>query len=139
MHIKTITTQQLPMWFKYREKGVDKWYKYTEDQGSFSNKYLKSISYTDGLFNPKILLSSEVRVGNGSGTQPPTTGTLATLPIVVLRYNPEVDSGFGNEVYLTSIFKGSYDKPSVTEDYHFNGVPLWMAFFWLCRLFKTKK
>nr|UYM03195.1 MAG: ORF1 [Anelloviridae sp.] len=135
---KNITTQTLPLWFKYREKGVDKWYEYTEEQGSYSNPYLKSISYTDGLFNPKVLLSSEVRVGKGSGTKPPSTGTLATLPIVVLRYNPEVDSGFGNEVYLTSIFKGSYDKPSVTEDYHFNGVPLWMAFFGYSDFLKQK-
>lgn len=128
---KNITTQTLPLWFKYKEKGVDKWYKYNEDQLTYSNSYLRSVSYSDGLFNPKVMFASEVKAGgNPSAETPPSTATkLATLPLIPLRYNPEVDSGFGNIVYLTSIFKGSYDRPTVTPDYSIEGLPLWMAFF----------
>jgi len=128
---KNITTQQLPLWFKYRDKGTDKWYKYDGEKDTYSTAYLRSVSYSDGLFNPKVMFASEVQAGGkGSGTGPPSGATkLATLPLIPLRYNPEVDSGFGNIVYLTSIFKGSYDKPTVTPDYSIEGLPLWMAFF----------
>ena len=128
---KNITTQQLPLWFKYRDKGTDKWYKYDGEKDGYTTAYLRSVSYSDGLFNPKVMFASEVQAGgSGTGPSPPPGATkLATLPLIPLRYNPEVDSGFGNIVYLTSIFKGSYDKPTVTPDYSIEGLPLWMAFF----------
>ena len=128
---KNITTQQLPLWFKYRDKGTDKWYKYDGQKDGYTTAYLRSVSYSDGLFNPKVMFASEVQAGgSGTGPSPPPGATkLATLPLIPLRYNPEVDSGFGNIVYLTSILKGSYDKPTVTPDYSIEGLPLWMAFF----------
>ena len=128
---KNITTQQLPLWFKYRDKGTDKWYKYDGEKDGYTTAYLRSVSYSDGLFNPKVMFASEVQAGgSGTGPSPPPGATkLATLPLIPLRYNPEVDSGFGNIVYLTSILKGSYDKPTVTPDYSIEGLPLWMAFF----------
>lgn len=131
-----ITTQKFPLFFKYKDKSGEKWYKYDPTDDAIlkkynNNKYLRSISYDDGFFNPKILLSFKVYAGGTQhGTTDPTGGTeLATLPIIPLRYNPEVDSGFDNIVYLTSIQKGSFDKPTVTPDYIFSGVPLWMIFF----------
>nr|QUD39733.1 ORF1 [Anelloviridae sp.] len=131
-----ITTQKFPMWFKYKDRGAEKWYKYYPNDNKIlskynHDKYLRSISYEDGFFNPKILLSYEVKVGGSPDvTTPDSSATpLATLPLVPLRYNPEVDNGFDNIVYLTSIAKGSFDKPTVTPDYIFTGVPLWMIFF----------
>ncbi len=54
----------------------------------------------------------------------------AALPIIYLRYNPHEDDGHGNEVYLTSVFNGNYNKPgSTAPDLQFNNVPLWMAFW----------
>nr|UHK06971.1 MAG: ORF1 [Torque teno midi virus] len=90
---------------------------------SGQNRYDYTVSYETGLFSPQVLLSTAVHPNSASATP------LAMLPIIVLRYNPNTDDGYGNEVYLTSIFKGHYDKPSVTPDYLIQGVPLWMAFF----------
>lgn len=129
---KNITTQTLPLWFKYREKGTDKWYQYDGKELTYGTPYLRSISYKDGLFNPKVMFASEVQAGGTTTPKedPPSGATkLATLPLIPLRYNPEVDSGFGNIVYLTSVLKGSYDRPTVTPDYSIEGLPLWMAFF----------
>jgi len=129
---KNINTQTLPLWFHYKDRGTAKWFKYTEEQGTYASKYLKSISYEEGLFNPKVLFAYEVKAGGNTTTTtepPPSATTVASLPLVPLRYNPEVDSGFDNVVYLTSIQKGSFDKPQVTADYMIQGLPLWMAFF----------
>ncbi len=51
------------------------------------------------------------------------------MPIVTVRYNPIEDTGQGNEVWLTSIFHGAYDKPQVTPNYIIQGYPLYIAFY----------
>nr|UHK06910.1 MAG: ORF1 [Torque teno midi virus] len=84
----------------------------------------EAISYEKGLFQPGVI-GGAFYTDKGT-TNPTLTGA---QPLIVLRYNPQTDDGVGNEVYLTSIFKQHYDKPSVTEDYHLNNLPLWMAFY----------
>ncbi len=126
-----IKTQKMPLWFHYREGGKEKWYKYTNtDHKNYPNKYLKSISYNDGLFSPKAMFAFEVKAGGTGETEPTSEATLiANLPLIALRYNPHEDTGHGNEIYLTSTFKGTYDKPKVTDALYFNNVPLWMGFY----------
>lgn len=127
-----ITTQTLPLWFHYKERGTAKWYKYDGKSLTYTDVYERSVSYENGFFNPKILFAYEVKAGpkGAPESEPPSTAqTIASLPLIPLRYNPELDSGFDNVVYLTSIQKGSFDKPTVTPDYIMTGLPLWMAFF----------
>nr|UHM27159.1 MAG: ORF1 [Torque teno midi virus] len=126
-----IKTQKMPLWFHYREAGKEKWYKYTNtEHKDYQNIYLKSISYSDGLFSPKAMFAFEVKAGGTGETQPSSEATLiANLPLIPLRYNPHEDTGHGNEIYLTSTFKGTYDKPKVTDALYFNNVPLWMGFY----------
>nr|UHM27471.1 MAG: ORF1 [Torque teno midi virus] len=130
-----IKTQTMPLYFIYTEKGADKLYTYTNTEyQDFSDKYKKSISYSSGLFSPKALFAKRVFAGGSAPTPPytnPGSGStlIAQTPLIPLRYNPHLDTGHGNEVYLTSCFKGSYDKPRVTESLHFDNIPLWMAFY----------
>nr|UHK04195.1 MAG: ORF1 [Torque teno midi virus] len=117
---KNITTQQYPLYFYHSIRGISSPYKY--DGNTLT--YQDSISYEKGLFSPQVLTAYKVSTSD-SETHP----GLAMLPVTVLRYNPNTDDGVGNEIYLTSIFKGHYDKPSVTPNYMFQGVPLWMGIF----------
>nr|UHM27138.1 MAG: ORF1 [Torque teno midi virus] len=140
-----ISTQAFPLWFKFTEKNKTQWYCYNPTDNylktKYGNAYLRSISYRDGFFNPRILFSSEIRVGGTpiqcsatkqdpvQDTDPTGTTTLAQLPLIPLRYNPNEDKGHGNTIYLTSVFNGRYNKPSIDTNLQFNNVPLWMGFF----------
>nr|UHK06895.1 MAG: ORF1 [Torque teno midi virus] len=88
----------------------------------------EAISYEKGWFQPGLIggalyVSAQAET---SSYKPTLTGA---QPLITLRYNPQADDGVGNEVYLCSIFSSHYDKPSVTESYHLNNLPLWMAFY----------
>ncbi len=83
--------------------------------------YYKSINIDTGWFSPKILNTQAVLDG---------TTKLANIPVNAARYNPEIDDGRGNEIYVVSIVSGHYQKP--TEDnLLFRGLPLWLMFFGL--------
>lgn len=83
--------------------------------------YYKSINIDTGWFSPKILNTQAVLDG---------TTKLGNIPVNAARYNPEIDDGRGNEIYLVSIVSGHYQKP--TEDnLLFRGLPLWLMFFGL--------
>nr|UHM27490.1 MAG: ORF1 [Torque teno midi virus] len=124
------TNCKFPLHFLYTENKQDKWFTYTPNT---SDPYQNSINYNTGLFSPKVLFAKKVYSGGttpSSPSQPPSGAQeIASLPLIPLRYNPAEDTGHGNEVYVTSCFKGSYDKPSVTTAFHFNNVPLWIAFY----------
>ena len=51
-------------------KGKTQWYGYQPSDRQVRQKYgtayLRSVSYEDGMFNPRILFASEVRYGGGS-------------------------------------------------------------------------
>nr|UHK04987.1 MAG: ORF1 [Torque teno midi virus] len=118
----------LPLTFKYKQKN-GQWGTYTIQNSTFPSTaegYLKSINRTEGWFNPRVMLAAEVY--KGSSTTAPST-LLGTLPVAAARYNPNEDTGTGNEVWLTSVFHGAYDKPTVTPDYLIQGVPLPYALY----------
>ncbi len=119
------------VFYKYATKGtLSDTQKIGDDFGQGRDAYYKSINYTTGWFNKNL-------IGGITYTDITATTKTAAQPLIVLRYNPELDDGVGNEVYLTSLFSTHYDKPSVTENYHLNNLPLWMAFLWLLGLFKN--
>lgn len=136
---KNIPTQTYPLWFKFTEKGKTYWYGYQptdkEIYDKYGTKYLRSVSYTDGMFNPRILFASEVRAGGSSyksgktvyETEPAQAQLIAQLPLIPLRYNPQADHGAHNCIYLTNILGGRYNKPALSTNLQFNNVPLWMA------------
>nr|UHM27142.1 MAG: ORF1 [Torque teno midi virus] len=136
-----ISTQKFPLWFKFKEGNKTKWYCYDPDQQTVLKKYrdiyLRSVSYDQGMFNPRILFASEIRVGgtkidtetNVQDTEPAGTTELAQLPLIALRYNPNADHGTHNCIYLTNILGGKYNKPALSTNLQFNNVPLWMGFY----------
>lgn len=95
--------------------------------------YYSSINYTGGWFDSRFLNSYQVKKKN-------TSQWLGYLPLGVARYNPNEDTGEGNEIWLTSIQKGHFDKPTKTPDYLLVGLPLWMGFygFWNYLEYTTK-
>nr|UHK06906.1 MAG: ORF1 [Torque teno midi virus] len=122
---KNISTQSLPLRFTYWDGKADKIFDYDpKPTQPYTTKYYYSVSYECGLFNPKVLFAKKVEAKqNNAWIQ------IANLPMTVLRYNPQDDTGHGNEVYLTSILTGQFKKPTETPDFNFNGVPLYFAFY----------
>uniref|UniRef100_A0AAU7SSW2 Capsid protein n=1 Tax=Gammatorquevirus 001A TaxID=3163413 RepID=A0AAU7SSW2_9VIRU len=129
---KNITTQKYPLFFDHSIRGIPSPYEFNPNKIPEDvpaqlklDKYLYSVSYRYGLFSPQVMTATKVYTDK----QNPEKTKIANLPLIVLRYNPNVDDGYGNEIYLTSIHKGHYDKPTVTPDYIFQGVPLWMGLY----------
>nr|UHK05868.1 MAG: ORF1 [Torque teno midi virus] len=91
----------------------------TTAQGQMA-KYYRSISLEGGWFSPRVLGAWDIKSGTTS-TRP--------LPVSVARYNPAIDDGKGNKIWLCSIVGGSYTIPTVTPDLIFEGYPLWLAFW----------
>ncbi len=50
-------------------------------------------------------------------------------PISAGRYNPELDNGKGNAVWLVSVLNSTYSKPSRDKDLIIEGKPLWQLFY----------
>lgn len=102
-------------------------------QPDFFNKqggqaYYESISLDKGWFSPKIM-NTQYITKSGSETH------LAAIPVGAARYNPEIDDGKGNEIYLVSVTTGHYNKPS-EDNLVFRGLPLWLMFFGLYSFIK---
>nr|UHK06081.1 MAG: ORF1 [Torque teno midi virus] len=93
--------------------------------------YAESISRDKGWFQPKVLLAWKVE---GSGT------LQHEKPITIARYNPDIDTGQGNAVWITSIVADSHWEQPRNPDWQIVGKPLWMALygFWNYLLKTTK-
>lgn len=126
-------TLSLPITFKYIDaKGTAQVKVMKNFEGSQTEQYRKSVSRLTGWFQNVILFSKGMKKGTfntvadyDKDRQP----ELGTHPIVIARYNPLEDDGGGNEVWLTSILTGAYNKPEVTPNYLIQGLPLPLAFF----------
>lgn len=81
--------------------------------------YNDSIDYTKGWFKKEIL--SAVKVTTDSGGQQPTAST----PVNICRYNPAVDSGKGNTIWLVSTLTNDYHKPTTDKYIIISGLPLY--------------
>nr|UHK04044.1 MAG: ORF1 [Torque teno midi virus] len=97
--------------FKYLDKE-------TTRDGTFSRpqNYNESVNYDTGFFNSKLLRMT-------AWTQP----AMAHIPTAVARYNPSIDDGKSNMLYLTSIFTKSYTPPTTDETILIRELPLWLS------------
>jgi len=128
---KPYDTIQMPVHFVYKERGSLKTFTIPAEI-----TYTDAISYAKGWFSPKALFATKVFAG---GAPPSIVGTtvkagagsteIAALPTVTLRYNPYEDTGHGNQIFLTSCLTGNFNKPTLTPDLNFDGVPLWLGFY----------
>nr|UHM26745.1 MAG: ORF1 [Torque teno midi virus] len=90
------------------------------------NSYNDSISYDTGYFSKKVLQAKMV-----SRDKQPGSG-MAEIPLSLCRYNPAIDTGKGNTVWLHSNLTQDYNIPATDKDIVITGLPLWMALFgWL--------
>lgn len=94
-------------------------------------QYYYSVSRSTGFFNPQVINAYKITI---SGTETHTY----SLPLGAARYNPEIDDGVGNKIYLTSVQTGTYREPS-EDNLIFAGYPLWLMFYGLYSfIVKTK-
>nr|UHK05315.1 MAG: ORF1 [Torque teno midi virus] len=82
--------------------------------------YYASINKDTGWFQKKVLNAYKVDKNQQ---------TVANRPILTARYNPNEDTGQGNEVYALSILQSKWSPPLTQDDYVIRGVPLYLAFF----------
>nr|UHK04705.1 MAG: ORF1 [Torque teno midi virus] len=85
--------------------------------------YDASISYTQGWFRTDFLKATQLRTQSG--------GPIAELPINTTIYNPNLDDGDGNIIYLTSILNPGYDPPSTNVSTTIVNLPLWLGLYGL--------
>ncbi len=84
-----------------------------------TQNYYKSVSYNEGWFSKRILTATQVKRNDTSQHE---------IPVRVARYNPVIDNGKGNQIWLTSITGAQYHKPS-DPVLLFENTPLWLAFY----------
>nr|UHM25844.1 MAG: ORF1 [Torque teno midi virus] len=98
------------------------------------NKYDDCINADTGYFAPKILTAKVI------SQDQITYSPMAHLPLVQFRYNPTLDTGKGNAIWLHSSLATSYDKPAIDKTLILEGYPLWqMLFGWLSYVQYVKK
>lgn len=51
------------------------------------------------------------------------------IPIGAARYNPTLDDGTSNAVYLTSILKDRWERPTTDKTIILEGKPLWQLLY----------
>nr|UHK05758.1 MAG: ORF1 [Torque teno midi virus] len=91
-----------------------------QDNDTDTSQYYRSIDMTGGWFSPKVLTATEVIVG---------TQSYKPLPLIKGRYNPAVDDGRGNKVFLQDIMGGTWGPPTKTDDWLIQNEPLWKIFW----------
>nr|UHM26390.1 MAG: ORF1 [Torque teno midi virus] len=111
----------LYFWYKVKPtttnpKGEDKVRKTPQN-------YYESINYDKGYFDTRVLNAFKVT------TDEEGAKTTATIPVVAARYNPQADTGQGNELWCISTFSPHYDKPTIDLDLIYTGQPIWMMLY----------
>nr|UHM26056.1 MAG: ORF1 [Torque teno midi virus] len=89
---------------------------YTQDMTNLD--YTKSISYENGWFSK--LFMQAIAIEDPAESVTPTT---------IGRYNPHIDTGQGNSIYLISILKSTYSKPLTDDDIILQDRPLWLLLY----------
>nr|UHK05302.1 MAG: ORF1 [Torque teno midi virus] len=89
-------------------------------------KYTESINYTTGWFSTQILQLKTVST--------PTT----EVPVGIARYNPTIDDGKNNSIWLSSTLTYNHNKPQ-DRVLFFDNLPLWLLLFgWTDYVLKIK-
>lgn len=103
-------------------KAVVKKFEVTYENGSKKKfdmstlDYKSSISYEKGWFQTGILKAFSIADMNN-------------IPIGAARYNPTLDDGFSNAVYLTTILKDRWERPTTDKTIILEGKPLWQLLY----------
>nr|UHM26081.1 MAG: ORF1 [Torque teno midi virus] len=107
------------------------YYYYYDDRGaeqnwqmqpfSTGNPYTASLNYDTGWFNTKVLRA--FLVSKQSSKREP----MSITPCGTVRYNPILDTGEKNKIYVVSTLLYNWQVPK-DEDLIIEGYPLWMAF-----------
>ncbi len=84
--------------------------------------YAQSVARSTGIFQPAVLQAIDVKYG---------TQRYHERTVGIGRYNPQVDTGEGNKVWLTSIISDRGWGPPTDEKLIIYNKPLWQAFFGL--------
>nr|UHK07482.1 MAG: ORF1 [Torque teno midi virus] len=96
--------------------------------------YDSSVDINTGYFATKILTAKQISKDKNTLSQ------MAELPLVSFRYNPTLDTGKGNAIWLHSSLATSYDKPAIDKTLILQGYPLWqMLYGWLSYVQYIKK
>nr|QJQ71580.1 hypothetical protein [Torque teno midi virus] len=82
--------------------------------------YNDSIDIDKGWFNSKLMRAKEIKYNETK---------YAVTPTNVARYNPNLDDGKGNKIYLTSTLSKSYDPPTHDKTILIEELPLWLGLY----------
>nr|UHK05654.1 MAG: ORF1 [Torque teno midi virus] len=117
-----IPTSNLLFFSNYAPQGYDinKFITTNRTEYPDETQYTRSISMEGGWFSKKVL--SAYKITHNSQEYKP-------VPIVLGRYNPALDDGVGNIVYLQTILNGHWAIPQKTPDFIIKDQPLWLAFW----------
>lgn len=88
--------------------------------------YAESVSYKNGWFNPQLLQIAYPTIPS------------QVAPLIQSRYNPTIDTGVGNQVWVTSLLKNSLGPPETDTQLILEGLPLWQL-WWGFLSYVTKK
>lgn len=89
-----------------------------------------ALSIDKGWFNSELLKAINI----------PVQGThAATTPLLLGRYNPTIDDGTGNQIYLISTVADSWQPPSKDLNLYLNGLPLWLGIYGFISFINTIK
>nr|UHM26073.1 MAG: ORF1 [Torque teno midi virus] len=116
-------------WYFYKDGNTEKKWQMKPFNGTAP--YYKSVGIDGGWFCPPVMRAYKV-----STTE--TGQALGLTPCGVLRYNPALDTGKGNKVWLTPTLSGTYGVPK-DEDLVMEDYPLYMIFFGYTSFLKQMK
>nr|UHM26536.1 MAG: ORF1 [Torque teno midi virus] len=78
--------------------------------------YPTSVEYSTGWFQSDLLKAWQIKTQN-------------VIPIGAMRYNPKVDDGKGNAIWLKHITQDNYDKPRTDKALILEELPLWQLLY----------
>nr|UHK05194.1 MAG: ORF1 [Torque teno midi virus] len=86
---------------------------------NMTNTYSDSVHITKGWFSSTVLNAQSI-------SKPHST---TTLRYTVTRYNPNIDTGQGNKIWLKSIFNHNWTPPTTDLYMMLEGEPLWLLLY----------
>lgn len=109
-------------YLNYPSTGLDFYNKDGNKKNVQYKDYLQSVNKNTGFFQTAILQATAIKSG---------TTQLHEKAIGIGRYNPEDDTGAGNEVWLTSVISDKAWGPPSDQKLILRGKPLWLLFYGL--------
>nr|UHK05584.1 MAG: ORF1 [Torque teno midi virus] len=95
-----------------------------------SQNYYNSIKWGTGFFGTNFLTAQAVTDRDYRPT--------ATKPMIISRYNPNLDSGEDNELYVVSTFAENWKQVSDVQ-FKITGLPLWLCLYGYLSFIKQMK